>query len=88
MPPGAVAVHSFSLSRHASFDPSFDHTIDAEFWAAFAKTYPNITVEKQSFSYNEILDKIRTAALGKAAPMVARSICATLAGTVRIVCFE
>ncbi len=52
--------------------PRLDHTIDAEFWAAFAKTYPNITVEKQSFSYNEILDKIRTAALGKAAPMVAR----------------
>ncbi len=52
--------------------PRIDHEIDAQFWAAFAKTYPNITVEKQSFTYNEILDKIRTAALGKAAPMVAR----------------
>ncbi len=52
--------------------PRLDHEIDAQFWAAFAKTYPNITVEKQSFTYNEILDKIRTSALGKAAPMVAR----------------
>lgn len=52
--------------------PRLDHEIDAQFWAAFAKTYPNITIEKQSFSYNEILDKTRTAAIGKAAPMVAR----------------
>jgi multiple sugar transport system substrate-binding protein len=52
--------------------PRIDLEIDAQFFAAFAKTYPNITVEKQSFTYNEILDKIRTAALGKAAPMVAR----------------
>jgi multiple sugar transport system substrate-binding protein len=52
--------------------PRLDHEIDAQFWAAFAKTYPNITVEKQSYDYNTILDKIRTAALGKAAPMVAR----------------
>ena len=52
--------------------PRLDHEIDAQFWAAFAKTYPNITVEKQSYDYNNMLDKIRTAALGKAAPMVAR----------------
>jgi multiple sugar transport system substrate-binding protein len=52
--------------------PRLDHEIDAQFWAAFAKTYPNITVEKQSFTYDQILDKLRTAALGNAAPMVAR----------------
>ena len=52
--------------------PRLDHEIDAQFWAAFAATYPNITIEKQSFTYNDLLDKIRTAALGKAAPMVAR----------------
>ena len=53
-------------------DPRITHEIDAQFFAAFAKTYPNITIEKQSFTYNDLLDKIRTAALGKAAPMVAR----------------
>ena len=52
--------------------PRLDHEIDAQFWAAFAKTYPNITIDKQSLDYNSILDKVRTAALGKAAPMVAR----------------
>jgi multiple sugar transport system substrate-binding protein len=52
--------------------PPLEHQIDAEFWAAFAKTYPNITVEKQSLNYNDLLDKIRTAALGNSAPTVAR----------------
>lgn len=52
--------------------PRIDHQIDAEFFEAFSRTYPNITVEKQSFTYNELLDKTRTAAMGKAAPMVAR----------------
>jgi multiple sugar transport system substrate-binding protein len=41
-------------------------------WEAFGKTYPNIKVEKQSLNYNEMLNKLRTAALGNAAPMVAR----------------
>jgi multiple sugar transport system substrate-binding protein len=52
--------------------PQIDIDIDAQFWAAFAKTYPNITVTKQNLDYNEMLNKTRTAALGKAAPMVAR----------------
>ena len=52
--------------------PRLDHDIDAQFFAAFSLTYPNITIEKQSFTYNDLLDKIRTAALGKSAPMVAR----------------
>ena len=52
--------------------PQIEHQIDAEFWDAFAKTYPNIKVTKQNLDYNEMLNKLRTAALGKAAPMVAR----------------
>ena len=52
--------------------PDIEHKIDAEFWAAFAKTYPNIKVTKLSLDYNTMLDKLRTASLGKAAPMVAR----------------
>jgi multiple sugar transport system substrate-binding protein len=52
--------------------PQLDKDIDAQFWAAFAKTYPNITVVKQNLDYNQMLDKLRTAALGNAAPMVAK----------------
>ncbi|MBI1776031.1 MAG: sugar ABC transporter substrate-binding protein [Proteobacteria bacterium] len=52
--------------------PQIEHQIDAEFWAAFSKTYPNIKVEKQNLDYNEMLNKTRTAALGNAAPMVAK----------------
>ena len=52
--------------------PQIEHQIDAEFWEAFSKTYPNIKVTKQNLDYNEMLNKLRTAALGKAAPMVAR----------------
>ena len=52
--------------------PQIEHEIDAQFWAAFAKTYPNIKVTKQNLDYNEMLNKSRTAALGKAAPMVAK----------------
>ena len=46
--------------------------MDAEFWTAFAKTYPNITVDVQNLDYNQMLNKTRTAALGNAAPGVAR----------------
>ncbi len=49
-----------------------EHEIDAAFWAEFAKTYPNIKVTTQNLDYNEMLNKSRTAALGKAAPMVAK----------------
>jgi multiple sugar transport system substrate-binding protein len=52
--------------------PQIEHELDAQFWDAFGKLYPNIKVTKQNLSYNEMLDKLRTAALGKAAPMVAR----------------
>jgi multiple sugar transport system substrate-binding protein len=50
----------------------FQHKLEAEFWDAFARTYPNITVEKLSLGYNDITNKLRTAALGRAAPMVVR----------------
>ena len=52
--------------------PRIDHEIDAQFWDAFAKTYPNITVEKQNLDYNQMLNKLRAAALGNAAPMAAK----------------
>ena len=52
--------------------PQIEHEIDAQFWKAFGEMYPNIKVQAQSLNYNEMLDKLRTAALGKAAPMVAR----------------
>ncbi len=46
--------------------------VDAEFWQAFAKTYPNIKVDVQNLDYNQMLNKLRTAALGNAAPLVAK----------------
>lgn len=46
--------------------------VDDQFWAAFTKTYPNIKVIKQNLDYNDMLNKLRTAALGRAAPMVAK----------------
>jgi multiple sugar transport system substrate-binding protein len=49
-----------------------EKTIDADFWAAFKATYPNIEVDVQNLDYNQMLDKLRTAALGKAAPAVAK----------------
>jgi multiple sugar transport system substrate-binding protein len=52
--------------------PRLDHEIDKQFWEAFSNAYPNITVEKQNLDYNQMLDKLRTAALGNAAPMAAR----------------
>jgi multiple sugar transport system substrate-binding protein len=52
--------------------PDIDHELTRQFWEAFAATYPNITVDAQNIGYNDMLNKIRTAALGNAAPMVAR----------------
>lgn len=53
-------------------EPELTHKMVAEFWAAFAETYPNIEVDVQNIGYNDLLNKLRTAALGNAAPMVAR----------------
>ncbi|CAN5655905.1 hypothetical protein BH23CHL5_BH23CHL5_18680 [soil metagenome] len=53
-------------------EPQISRDKDAEFWEAFAATYPNIEVQVTSVGYNDMLDKLRTAALGNAAPMLAR----------------
>jgi multiple sugar transport system substrate-binding protein len=56
--------------------PQLDLEIDAQFWATMAELYPNIPLEPgnnvQNLHYNDMLDKVRTAALGNAAPDVAR----------------
>jgi multiple sugar transport system substrate-binding protein len=52
--------------------PDIDKKYEKEFFEAFAKTYPNIELVKQNLDYNQIFDKIRTAAIGNAAPMVVR----------------
>ena len=52
--------------------PQIEHDMDKAFWQAFATTYPNIKVTAQNLDYNQMLDKLRTAALGRAAPMVGR----------------
>lgn len=56
----------------ADSDPQITKDIDKQFWDAFAATYPNIKVNITSLTYNDMLDQIRTAALGNAAPMVAK----------------
>jgi multiple sugar transport system substrate-binding protein len=53
-------------------DPQIAKDIDKQFWDAFKVAYPNITTDVQSITYNELLDKFRTALLGNAAPMVVR----------------
>ena len=52
--------------------PDIDKTIDADFWAAWRKTYPNIQTDAQNVDYNVLLDKLRTSLLGNAGPMVVR----------------
>jgi multiple sugar transport system substrate-binding protein len=53
-------------------DPQIMHQNYADFFAAFKATYPNIELEAQGITYNELLDKFRTALLGNAGPMVIR----------------
>lgn len=53
-------------------DPQIAHDQDKAFWDAFKAAYPNIQTDVQSITYNELLDKFRTALLGNAAPMVVR----------------
>ena len=52
--------------------PELEHEMYDAFFAAFAETYPNIELDAQNIGYNDLLNKLRTAALGNAAPMVAR----------------
>ncbi|HEV7719502.1 MAG TPA: extracellular solute-binding protein [Arsenicitalea sp.] len=52
--------------------PDITRKVNDEFWAAWKKTYPNIATDAQNIDYNQLLDKLRTATLGNAAPMVVR----------------
>ncbi len=52
--------------------PDIERKWDAEFWAAWKATYPNIETDAQNIDYNTLLDKLRTALLGNAGPMVVR----------------
>ncbi len=53
-----------------------DKTIDAEFWETWKTLYPGIELEVgdnvQNLNYNDMLDKVRTAAIGQAGPDVAK----------------
>ncbi len=53
-------------------DPEVMRQNYRDFFAAFRATYPNIELEEQGITYNELLDKFRTALLGNAAPMAIR----------------
>ena len=53
-------------------DPQITKDLYQEFQDTFARYYPNITLDNQNIGYNDMLDKIRTAAAGGAAPDVAK----------------
>jgi len=53
-------------------EPDLHRQMDQEFWDAFAAAYPNIELDVQNLNYNQMLDKLRTATIGRAAPMLAR----------------
>ena len=53
-------------------DPQVMRDNYEEFFNTFAETYPGIELEAQGITYNELLDKFRTALLGNAAPMAIR----------------
>ncbi|MBI4921235.1 MAG: extracellular solute-binding protein [Devosia nanyangense] len=52
--------------------PDIERKINDDFWAAWKATYPNIETDAQNIDYNVLLDKLRTALLGNAGPMVLR----------------
>ena len=47
-------------------EPDISARIDKEFWEAFKATYPNIESMRRASTYNDLLDKFRTALLGNA----------------------
>ena len=53
-------------------DPDLLRQYYKEFFETFRKTYPNIQLEEQALTYNDLLDKFRTALLGNAGPMAVR----------------
>jgi multiple sugar transport system substrate-binding protein len=63
---------SYWWSGPTDASPDIDRRINDEFWAAWKATYPNIETDAQNINYNDLLDKLRTALLGNAAPMVVR----------------
>ncbi|MEX0853542.1 MAG: extracellular solute-binding protein [Bauldia sp.] len=63
---------SFWWTGPVDSDPEISHRMDDEFWAAWKAAYPNIETDAQHIVYNELLDKLRTALLGNAGPMVTR----------------
>ncbi len=52
--------------------PDIERKINDDFWAAWKATYPNIETDAQNIDYNTLLDKLRTALIGNAGPMVLR----------------
>ncbi|WP_423066249.1 ABC transporter substrate-binding protein [Devosia sp. CN2-171] len=53
-------------------DPQIMRDNYRDFFAAFRATYPGIELVEQGITYNELLDKFRTALLGNSAPMAIR----------------
>src|SRR3569623_477236 len=53
-------------------DPDVLRQYYKDFFETFRKTYHNIDLEEQGITYNDLLDKFRTALLGNAAPMAIR----------------
>jgi multiple sugar transport system substrate-binding protein len=53
-------------------DPDLLRQYYKDFFDTFRATYPNIELEEQALTYNDLLDKFRTALLGNAGPMVVR----------------
>ena len=53
-------------------DPDLLRQYYKDFFEAFRATYPNIELQEQALTYNDLLDKFRTALLGNSAPMAIR----------------
>ena len=53
-------------------EPELHRGMAEMFWETFEETYPRIGVRVRSIGCNDMLDELRTAALGNAAPMAAR----------------
>lgn len=53
-------------------DPDLLRQYYKDFFETFRKTYPNIDLQEQALTYNDLLDKFRTALAGNAGPMAVR----------------
>jgi multiple sugar transport system substrate-binding protein len=67
---------TFSYIGPTEASPQITWDFDEEFWEAWNETYPGIPLAVgdgvQSHTYGDMLDQVRTAAFGNAAPNVAR----------------